>query len=78
MQTTLATLLFVTAAVLLACVVVNYTVAIFEQTLDTENSPQIEKIHELEGIIMNQTDNLINNVESLNQTSPQQIDQILP
>jgi hypothetical protein len=78
MQTTLATLLFVTAAVLLACVVVNYTVAIFEQTLDTENSPQIEKIHELEAIILNETDNLINNVESLNQTSPQQIDQILP
>ena len=78
MQATLTTLLFVTAAVLLACVVVNYTVAIFEQTLDTENSPQIEKIHELEAIILNETDNLVSNVESLNQTSAQPIDQILP
>jgi flagellar biosynthesis protein FliQ len=44
MQTTVATLLFVTSPVLLACVVVNYTVAIFEQTLDTEDSPQIDRI----------------------------------
>ena len=78
MQTTLATLLFVTAAVLLACVVVNYTVAIFEQTIDTENSPQIEKIHELETMIMDQTDTLIYNVDSLNQTDTQQPNKILP
>lgn len=78
MQTTVATLLFVTSAVLLACVVVNYTVAIFEQTLDTEDSPQIDRIQNLEGIILNQTDNLINEIDSLNQTDTQQIGQILP
>jgi len=44
MQTTIATLLFVTSAVILACVVVDYTVVIFDQTLDTEDTPQIDRI----------------------------------
>jgi hypothetical protein len=78
MQTTVATLLFVTSAVLLACVVVNYTVAIFEQTIDTENSPQIERIHELEDMIMNQTDTMVYEVYSLNQTDTQQLSQVMP
>jgi len=38
-QTTLATLLFVTSAVVIACVVADYAVVITEQTLDTEASP---------------------------------------
>jgi len=78
MQTTVATLLFVTSAVLLACVVVNYAVAIFEQTLDTEDTPQIDRIQKLENSILNQTDNLINEIDSLNQTNTQQIDQTIP
>ena len=78
MQTTVATLLFVTSAVILACVVVDYTVVIFEQTLDTEDMPQIDRIRTLENIILNQTDDLINEIESLNQTDTQQIDQLLP
>ncbi len=78
MQTTVATLLFVTSAVILACVVVDYTVVIFEQTLDTEDMPQIDRIRTLENIILNQTDDLINEIDSLNQTDTQQIDQLLP
>ena len=78
MQTTIATLLFVTSAVILACVVVDYTVLIFEQTLDTEDMPQIDRIRTLENMILNQTDDLINEIESLNQTDTQQIDQLLP
>ncbi len=78
MQTTVATLLFVTSAVILACVVVDYAVVIFEQTLDTEDTPQIDRIRTLENIILNQTDNLINEIEALNQTDTQPIDQIMP
>ncbi len=78
MQTTVATLLFVTSAVILACVVVDYAVVIFEQTLDTEDMPQIDRIRTLENIILNQTDNLINEIEALNQTTTQPIDQIMP
>jgi hypothetical protein len=66
MQTTVATLLFVTSAVILACVVVDYIVLIFEQTLDTEDMPQIDRIRTLENMILNQTDNLINEIEALN------------
>jgi len=71
-------LLFVTSAVILACVVVDYTIVIFEQTLATEDTSQIDRIQKLENIILNQTDNLINEIDSLNQTDTQQIDQILP
>ena len=78
MQTTVATLLFVTSAVMLACVVVDYAVVIFEQTRDTEDMPQIDRIRTLENIILNQTDNLINEIEALNQTTTQPIDQIMP
>ncbi len=78
MQTTVATLLFVTSAILLSCVVINYTLAIFEQTIDTEDMPQIDRIRTLENIVLNQTDNLINEIDSLNQTDTQQIDQLLP
>ncbi len=78
MQTTVATLLFVTSAVILVCVVVDYAVVIFEQTLDTEDMPQIDRIRTLENIILNQTDNLINEIEALNQTTTQPIDQIMP
>jgi hypothetical protein len=78
MQTTVATLLFVTSAVILACVVVDYTIVIFEQTLDTENSPQIDRVREIENMVLNQTDNLVNDMNSLNQTDTQQIEQMLP
>lgn len=70
MQTSLATLLFVTSTVILACVVVEFAVVAFEQTLDTD-SPQMDRIREMEEMILNQTDNLWNEIESLNQTELQ-------
>ena len=78
MQTTLATLLFVTSAVILACVVVDYTVVIFEQTLETDNLPQMDRIRKIESTILNQTDSLLTEIESFNQKEVQPIDQILP
>ena len=74
MQTTVATLLFVTSAVILACIVVEYAVVTFEQTLNTEDSPQIDRIRKIENMLLNQTDNVFNEIESLNQTDTPQID----
>ncbi|MFA5365034.1 MAG: hypothetical protein WC325_07650 [Candidatus Bathyarchaeia archaeon] len=59
-------------------VVVNYTIAVFEQTLDTDDMPQMERIHNIENTILNQTDNLWNELETFNQTELQQIEQGLP
>jgi len=78
MQTTVATLLFVTSAVILACVVVEYAVVTFEQTLEQEDVPQIDRIREMESTILNQTENLFNEIESLNQTETQPTDPTQP
>ena len=78
MQTTVATLMFVTSAVILACVVVDYAIVTFEQTLDTEDVPQMGRIQKMEDMILNQTDNVFSELESYNQTQIQPIDQILP
>ena len=78
MQTSVAMLLFVTSSVLLACIVIDYVVVIFEQTLDTENSSQIERIRNLESIVLNKTDNLINEFEMLNQTDAFSSSQLTP
>ena len=74
MQTTVATLLFVTSAVILACIVVEFAVVTFEQTLQTEDMPQIDRIRKIENMILNQTDSLFNEIESLNQTKIPPID----
>lgn len=58
MQTTVATLLLITSAVILTCVVVDYAVGIVQQTLNTDNIPQIAKIRDIENRIQNQTDSL--------------------
>jgi len=78
MQTTVATLLFVTSAVILACVVVEYAVVTCERTLDTEDVPQMDRIREMENMILNQTDNLFDEIESLNQTETQPPDPAQP
>jgi hypothetical protein len=78
MQTTVATLMFVTSAVILACVVVDYAIVTFEQTLDTEDMPQMDRIQKMEDMTLNQTDNVFSDLESYNQTQIQPIEQILP
>ena len=65
MQATLVTLLLITSAVMLTCVVVDYAVGIFEVVLQIEDLPQIAKIRDLEGKILNQTDNMLNQTESI-------------
>ena len=78
MQASVAALLFVTSAVILSCVVVDYAVVIFEQTLDTESSPQLDRVRNLENMLLDQTDDLISEIESYNQTYTQPLDQTIP
>lgn len=63
METTVTSLLLVTAAVVLACVVVNYAVNVVEQTLNTDNIPQLDGIKNIENNLLNQTDQLFNETQ---------------
>jgi hypothetical protein len=60
LETTVATLLLVTSTIVLACVVVNYAVSVVEQTLNTENIPELDRIRSIQDNILNQTDRLYN------------------
>jgi hypothetical protein len=64
METSVATLLLVTSAVILACVAINYAVDVFLQALDTTNLPQLDRIRDLEAQFLNQTSNLFNQTET--------------
>lgn len=77
-QTSVIALFFVTTAVVMACVVVEYAVITCEQTLDTENAPQMERIRELESMLLNQTDYMFNEIEQFNLTEIQPVDTGLP
>jgi hypothetical protein len=68
MQTSVVALLFVTSSVILACVVVEYAVVTCEQTIDTDDAPQIDRIRELESMLLNQTDSMLDEIEQFNQT----------
>jgi hypothetical protein len=72
LQTSVAALLLLTTGIILACVVINYAVTIVEQTLNTENIPQLDHIKSLENNVLNQTDKLFN------ETQPQLSDQPSP
>ncbi|MGD0406414.1 MAG: hypothetical protein ABSB10_07180 [Candidatus Bathyarchaeia archaeon] len=63
METTVTSLLLVTAAVVLACVVVNYAVNIVEQATNTDNMPQLGRIKNIENNLLNQTDQLFNETQ---------------
>jgi len=65
MQGTLATLLLITSAVTLACIVVDIAVVTFEQTLQPSSLPQMERIRNLESLLLNQTSNLFNETAGL-------------
>lgn len=64
METAVATLLLITAAVVLSCVVINYAVNTIGQTLNTSNIPQLNKLNNLENNLLNQT-------VTFNSTEPQ-------
>lgn len=72
MQTTVATLLLVTSAVIIACVVVSYTVNIVEQTLQNQNIPEFARLKELQNYLLNETYGVYN------QTDPQLPDPSMP
>lgn len=63
METTVTSLLLVTAAVVLACVVVNYAVNVVEQAVNTDNIPQLDRIKNIENNLLNQTDQLFNETQ---------------
>jgi predicted PurR-regulated permease PerM len=63
LETTVTSLLLVTAAVVLACVVVNYAVNIVEQVANTDNIPQLDGIKNIENNLLNQTDQLFNETQ---------------
>ena len=55
MEAAVATLLLVTASVVLACVVVTYAVTAIEQTINTQNVPQIAQLKSFENRLLNET-----------------------
>jgi predicted PurR-regulated permease PerM len=55
LETAVATLLLVVASVVLACVVVTYAVNTVEQTINTQNIPQLNQLKNFENSILNQT-----------------------
>jgi len=63
LQTTIATLLLITSAVILVFVVVDYSVTIIQQTLNTQNNPQLARLKNIENNILSQTDNLFNTTQ---------------
>jgi len=69
-QTQLTSLLMIVSAVALASVVVGFAVVISEQTLSLENNAQVEQIRSLQEKIQNETNNWLNDMNSImsNQT----------
>ena len=64
MEASIATLLLITSAVVLACIVVNYAVSVFECVLDTESLSHMKRIEELQKSLLDQTDTLLNQTQS--------------
>ncbi len=70
MQTTLTTLLLITSAVVLTCVVIDYAVVVVQDTLQTSNIPQLDRLRNLESSVLNQTDSLFNQTLPQTQQTP--------
>jgi hypothetical protein len=64
MEASVATLLLVASAVILTCIVVNYAVAVFEQTLNLQNLPEMDRIRDLQRSLLNQTEDFFNQTQS--------------
>jgi predicted PurR-regulated permease PerM len=60
MEATVAALLLVTASVVLACVVVTYSVNIVQITIDTHNFPEVNKLQDYVNNLLNQTQSTMN------------------
>ncbi|MCW4004691.1 MAG: hypothetical protein NWE95_12350 [Candidatus Bathyarchaeota archaeon] len=70
MEATVATLLLVTSAVIIACVVVTYAVVIVEQTMNNQNVPELARLKELQNRLLNETYGLYNQTEPQLPDSP--------
>lgn len=70
LQTTLTTLLLITSAVVLTCVVIDYAVVVVQDTLQTSNIPQLDRLRNLESSVLNQTDSLFNQTLPQTQQTP--------
>ena len=57
METAVASLLLITASVVLACVVVDYAVSALQNTINTTNIPQLDRLRNIENSLLNQTNN---------------------
>jgi hypothetical protein len=64
MQGTVATLLLFTSAVILTCVVIGYAVTIVEQTLQTTNIPQLDRLKDIQRSLLNETDSLFDQIQA--------------
>ena len=60
METTIGTYLLITAAVVVSCIVVIYAVNIVDQTLNTNNISQLDRLKSIDNNLLNNTDNLFN------------------
>ena len=70
MEATVATLLLLTASVVLACVVVDYAINISQQTLNGD-SPPLDHLKTLTDNLLNQTNNVLNETQAqINQSAP--------
>jgi hypothetical protein len=69
LQTSLATVLLITASVILTCVVIDYAVSVMQTTLQTTNIPQLGRLRDIQNSILNQTDSLWNQTQALPQNT---------
>ncbi len=65
MQSTLASLLLISAVVVSTCIVISYGIVIMEETVQIENFPQLDRLRSLGYTIENQTQNLQNQTKAL-------------
>ena len=70
METAVAALLLVVASVVFACTVVTYAIATVEQTINTQNMPQIGELKTLVNQLLNQTNVANNSLPTLPSSTP--------
>ncbi len=70
MDTAVATLLLVVAAVVFTCTVVTYAVNTMEQTINTKNMPQLEQLKNFENSLLNQTNIMNGTMPQLPNSTP--------
>lgn len=70
LQTSVATLMLVTAAVVLCCIVINYSVTIAQQTANNATNPYYGQMENLTRQLSDQTTQLFNQTQQPNPGIP--------